>query len=322
MSFQLKEERKNKKNFMNYLLLPLSGVFYLLVQLRTWLYKVGFFEIYNSKIPVIVVGNITLGGTGKTPIVIAMVEHFELQGKIVGVVSRGYKGENLLKTLEVTRATDPQECGDEPALIAQSTNAKVVVGKKRSEAVKRLTNNEKVDVIISDDGLQHLAMGRDIEIAVIEGNNRFGNGLLLPAGPLREPVSRLKSVDIVVNNGSSYEGELSCEIKPQSFINMRTQEVKQLDYFNNQKCYALAGIGNPSNFFKMLVDLGIKTINKPFPDHHNFVAKDFIFTKDYPVIMTSKDCVKCKQFATDQMWYLSVKAELGSDFYQQMESKL
>jgi tetraacyldisaccharide 4'-kinase len=307
---------------MNYLLLPLSGIFYLLVQLRFWLYKVGFFKIYISKIPVIVVGNITVGGTGKTPIVISMVKHFESQGKTVGVVSRGYKGNYLHKVLEVTSTTDPQECGDEPALIAQNTNAKIVVAKKRVEAVKHLTDNEKVDVIISDDGLQHYAMGRDIEIAVIDGVNRFGNGFLLPAGLLREPVKRLKSVDIIINNGASLDGEMNCEIKAESFVNIASEESQPLNYFKDKECYAVAGIGNPTKFFKLLDELGVRSKNKAFVDHHRFVAEDFAFAEDYPIIMTSKDCVKCRHFATDQMWYLSVHAELNSDFYQQLESKL
>jgi len=307
---------------MNYLLLPLSGIFYLLVQLRFWLYKVGFFKIYISKIPVIVVGNITVGGTGKTPIVISMVKHFESQGKTVGVVSRGYKGNYLHNVLEVTSTTDPQECGDEPALIAQNTNAKIVVAKKRVEAVKHLTDNEKVDVIISDDGLQHYAMGRDIEIAVIDGVNRFGNGFLLPAGLLREPVKRLKSVDIIINNGANLDGELNCEIKAESFVNIASEESQPLNYFKDKECYAVAGIGNPTKFFKLLDELGVRSKNKAFVDHHRFVAEDFAFAEDYPIIMTSKDCVKCRHFATDQMWYLSVHAELNSDFYQQLESKL
>ncbi len=322
MSLHITSKRKNKFFLVNYLLLPLSGIFYLLVQLRFWLYKVGFFKIYISKIPVIVVGNITIGGTGKTPIVISMVKHFESQGKTVGVVSRGYKGDYSHKVLEVTSTTDPQECGDEPALIAQNTNAIIVVAKKRAEAVKHLTNNEKVDVIISDDGLQHYAMGRDIEIAVIDGVNRFGNGLLLPVGPLREPVKRLKSVDIIINNGAKLDGELNCEIKAESFVNIANEESQPLTYFKDKECYAVAGIGNPTKFFKLLDELGVQSKNKSFVDHHRFVAEDFAFAKDYPVIMTSKDCVKCRHFATDQMWYLSVHAELNSDFYQQLESKL
>ena len=285
-------------------------------------YKVGFFKIYISKIPVIVVGNITIGGTGKTPIVISMVKHFESQGKTVGVVSRGYKGDYSHKVLEVTSTTDPQECGDEPALIAQNTNAIIVVAKKRAEAVKHLTNNEKVDVIISDDGLQHYAMGRDIEIAVIDGVNRFGNGFLLPAGLLREPVKRLKSVDIIINNGANLDGELNCEIKAESFVNIASEESQPLNYFKDKECYAVAGIGDPTKFFKLLDDLGVRSKNKAFVDHHRFVAEDFAFAENYPIIMTSKDCVKCRHFATNQMWYLSVHAELNSDFYQQLESKL
>ena len=197
----------NKLRITNYLLLPFSVVFFILSQLRVWFYKVGILKVSKAEVPVIVVGNISIGGSGKTPIVTALCRYFESHNKNVGVVSRGYGGKYTQDALEVTPLTDPKECGDEPALIAQQTNAKVVVAKRRNKAIKYLTSNNQVDIIISDDGLQHYAMGRDIEIAVIDGILRFGNGLLLPSGPLREPLKRLKSVDIIVNNGSIVEGE-------------------------------------------------------------------------------------------------------------------
>ena len=214
------------------------------------------------------------------------------------------------------------ECGDAPALIAQQTNAQVVVAKRRNKAIKYLTVNHQVDIIISDDGLQHYAMGRDVEIVVIDGIRRFGNGVLLPSGPLREPVKRLKSVDIIINNGSVVEGEISSQLNPKCFVNLLTNETKELDYFKGTQCYAVAGIGNPKSFDTLLESQGVNLISKPFPDHHPFVAKDLVFDQDYPILMTAKDCVKCKHFATNQMWYLSVSAELSLDFYTQLESKL
>ena len=192
----------NKLRFTNCLLLPFSVVFFILSQLRVWGYKAGILKVIQAEVPVIVVGNITVGGTGKTPIVIALCRYFESQGKSIGVVSRGVGGDYTQDTLTVTPLTDPRECGDESVLIAQQTNAQVVVAKRRNKAIKYLTSNYQVDIIISDDGLQHYAMGRDVEIVVIDGIRRFGNGLLLPSGPLREPVKRLKSVDIIINNGS------------------------------------------------------------------------------------------------------------------------
>jgi tetraacyldisaccharide 4'-kinase len=269
-----------------------------------------------------VVGNITVGGSGKTPIVIALCRYFESQGKNIGVVSRGFGGEYIQDTLKVTPLTDPRECGDEPALIAQQTNAQVVVAKRRNKAIKYLTSNHQVDIIISDDGLQHYAMGRDVEIVVIDGIRRFGNGLLLPSGPLREPVKRLKSVDIIINNGSKVEGEISSQLNSECYVNLITNETKQLDYFKGTQCYAVAGIENPTSFYTLLESQGVNLISKPFPDHHPFVAKDLVFDQDYPILMTAKDCVKCKHFATNQMWYLSVSAELSKDFYKQLESKL
>ena len=165
-------------------------------------------------------------------------------------------------------------------------------------------------------------MGRDIEIVVIDGVRRFGNGLLLPSGPLREPVKRLKSVDIIINNGSVVEGEISSQLNPKCFVNLLTNETKELDYFKGTQCYAVAGIGNPKSFDTLLESQGVNVISRPFPDHHPFVAKDLVFKEDYPILMTAKDCVKCKHFATSQMWYLSVSAELNTDFYKQLESKL
>ena len=312
----------NKLRITNYLLLPFSVVFFILSQLRVWFYKVGIFKVSQAEVPVIVVGNITIGGSGKTPIVITLCRYFESHNKSVGVVSRGHGGEYSQDALEVTPLTDPKECGDEPALIAQQTNAKVVVAKRRNKAIKYLTSNNQLDIIISDDGLQHYSMGRDIEIVVIDGARRFGNGLLLPSGPLREPVKRLQSVDIIINNGSIAEGEISSQLNPEHYVNLLTNETKQLDYFKGTQCYAVAGIGNPTNFFSLLESQGVNLISKSFPDHHQFTAKDLVFKEDYPILMTAKDCVKCKHFATSQMWYLSVSAELNADFYKQLESKL
>ena len=276
----------------------------------------------NSKVPIVVVGNITAGGTGKTPIVIAMANYFESKNKKVGVVSRGYGGRYAEESMEVLSSSDSIECGDEPLLIKHKTKAKVVVAKKRSKAVEYLNLKYSLDVIISDDGLQHYSMGRQIEIAVIDGKSRLGNGLFLPSGPLRESKKRLKSVDFIINNGSSSDGEISSQLEAQSYINIVTKEKRDLDFFKDKKCYAVAGIGKPDNFFSMLRVLGVEVISKSFPDHYQFNEKDLSFHNEYPIIMTSKDCVKCSQFASDQMWYLDINAKIDSDFYHQLELKL
>ena len=312
----------NKFGLLNFMLLPFSAIFFILSYIRLWLYKLKILTVNDSSLPVIVVGNITVGGTGKTPIVISIANYLKSQHKKVGVVSRGYGGNYSQETIEVIESSNPMECGDEPVLIKQQTEVPVAVAKKRTKAIKLLTKKYALDVIISDDGLQHYSMGRDIEIAVIDGHSRLGNGLFLPAGPLREVKSRLKSVDFVINNGSNLEGEYSSEIEPQDYINLVTNEVRSLDYFKGKKCYAVAGIAKPDKFFSILKKNGVKLIIKPFPDHYVFGENDLVFNENHPIIMTSKDCVKCRQFATDQMWYLSVNAKINSNFYQQLESKI
>jgi tetraacyldisaccharide 4'-kinase len=188
--------------------------------------------------------------------------------------------------------------------------------------VKDLITNHHVDLIISDDGLQHYAMGRSVEIVVVDGQRRFGNGFFLPAGPLRESESRLKSVDFVINNGALYAGEIPSGLVPKAFINVVTNEQKPLDFFANQTCHAIAGIGHPQRFFDSLVELGVNAQNHAFADHHLFTQKDLEFEGNYPIIMTAKDCVKCKDFATQQMWYLQVDADLSDDFLTKLTNKL
>ena len=312
----------SKFSLVNFLLIPLSIIFFIFYNIRLWFYSLGLLKVNISPLPLIVVGNITVGGTGKTPIVIAITNYLVSQNKKVGIVSRGYGGKHTQESLEVTLLSDPIECGDEPLLIKQETKVPVVVAKKRINAIELLIKNYSLDVIISDDGLQHYSMGRDIEIAVIDGYDRLGNGWFLPVGPLREAKSRLNSVDFIINNGSEAKGEISSRIEAECYINLITGETKELNYFESEKCFAVAGIGNPKNFYKLLDSQGVNLTTKSFPDHHYFSENDLDFKEDYPIIMTAKDCVKCSQFATSNMWYLSVKAKLDSDFYQQLESKL
>jgi len=299
----------NKRGLINYLLLPISAIFYLLSLIRKVLYYFGILKIHQFDVPVIVVGNITVGGTGKTPIVMTLVEYFKAQGKKVGVVSRGYGGIHQQGSLLVKETTAVELSGDEPLLIATQTGAVVMVNKKRTQAVQDLIDNHSVDIVISDDGLQHYAMGRAVEICV---ENGFGNGFLLPAGPLRESIARLGKVDFV----------LQSVLKPLAFINLKTQEVQPLDYFKKQTCHGVAGIGKPSKFFTVMYDLGVDLIEHPFTDHHLFIKPDLDFKDTHPIIMTAKDCVKCKQFATQQMWYLQVEAELSGDFLKQLDEKI
>ncbi|MBE8190168.1 MAG: tetraacyldisaccharide 4'-kinase [Candidatus Thioglobus sp.] len=320
----------NKKQLLNYLLLPLSGIFFVISFLRKWFYKIGLFKVHNFATPVIVVGNIIVGGTGKTPIVIALVKHFQALGKQVGVVSRGYKGTHQQGSLLVENDTPASVCGDEPLLILLETQAPIMVNKNRTAALKDLINNNKIDLVISDDGLQHYAMGRQVEIAVINSARRFGNGFFLPAGPMREPKSRLKTVDFVINNGSKTK-EITTKTAPQTFsnlvpkafINLVTNQQQPVDFFNHHACYGVTGIGYPQGFFDTLSALGVELIiSKTFADHHFYSQNDLTFENDYPIIMTAKDCVKCDSFATKQMWYLHSQASLDEEFLTQLSAKL
>ncbi len=312
----------SKFGISNFLLLPLSLVFFIVSKIHFGLYKLSILKVEKSKIPIVVVGNITAGGTGKTPIVISIVNYLESRNKKVGVVSRGYGGNYSQEVLEVVSSSNPNECGDEPLLIKKQTQAVVAISKKRARAVEFLNQQHQLDVIISDDGLQHYSMGRKIEIVVIDGNTRLGNGLFLPSGPLRDSKNRLNSVDFIINNGSSLEGEVSSQLESKSFINLITGEKKDLNFFRRRKCYSVAGIGKPEKFFSVLRSFEIEVIAKPFPDHYQYKEEDLSFDKEYPILMTSKDCVKCSQFASDQMWYLDVTANIESDFYHQLELKL
>lgn len=312
----------DNRRLINYLLLPVSGVFYLLSRFRRFLYRVKLLTTYDFNVDVIVVGNITVGGSGKTPIVIALVNYFKQQGKQVGVVSRGYGGTHRQGSLLVDQSISPAISGDEPSLIAIQTQVPVMVNRDRVQAVRDLIIEHNVDLIISDDGLQHYAMARKVEIAVVDGKRRFGNGFFLPAGPLRESKSRLKTVDFVINNGAQHLGETPSTLKPLMLVNASTNDQKPLDFFNQQTCHAVAGIGHPQRFFDTLTQLGIKVEAHAFSDHHAFTQTDLTFDENYPILMTAKDCVKCREFATDQMWYLHVEAELSDDFLTELTNKL
>ncbi|MBW5290578.1 MAG: Tetraacyldisaccharide 4'-kinase [Candidatus Ruthia sp. Asou_11_S2] len=312
----------NTRGIINYLLLPVSGVFYLVSVFRKWLYRVNFFQVQKFKYPVIVVGNITVGGTGKTPIVIALAQYFKQQGRQVGIVSRGYGGAHHQGSLLVNKDTNVHLSGDEPLLIALQTELPVMVNKNRAQAVKDLINQCQVDLIISDDGLQHYKMDRDVEIAVVDGTRRFGNGFFLPAGPLRESTTRLKSVDFVINNASLCAGEFSTELALKMFVNVKTGEEKPLDYFKGKYCHGVAGIGYPQRFFDALIGLSINLESHIFADHYAYQQSDLAFEDNHPILMTAKDCVKCRQFANNQMWYLQVEANLSDDFLKKLNAKL
>lgn len=301
------------KNPVALALLPLSWLFRVAAALRRCAYRAGWLKAQRLSVPVIVAGNITVGGAGKTPLVIWLVEFLCAKGYRPGVVSRGYGGNTRLPRL-VLPDSDTRETGDEAVLLARRCACPVMTGKDRVAAARALTG--QCDVVVSDDGLQHYRLARDIEIAVVDGARRFGNGFCLPAGPLREPVARLKQVDmVVVNGGGAGQGEFSMRLEPLGLRNLQQESVtRKFDDFRTDTVHAVAGIGHPQRFFVMLREHGLAIIEHAFPDHHPFSPADLDFADDRPVLMTEKDAVKCKSFAKPNYWYLPVQATLDNAF--------
>ena len=308
-------------------LIPLSVLFGTFAALRRAAYRLGWLHSEHVGIPVIVVGNITVGGTGKTPLVLWLIDLLRKSGYHPGIVTRGYSGSERLQ--QVSSDADPRDTGDEPLLLARRANAPVFAGRKRAAAALQLLRaHPECDVIVSDDGLQHYALARDIELAVVDGERRFGNGWLLPAGPLREAVGRLKSVHAIVVNG---EAELDVVTAPRYrmrvcgtvFRNVgNPQEQARAAQFINRPLHAVAAIGNPARFFSSLESLGLQFRRHPFPDHFAFGADDLVFAGDETVLMTEKDAVKCTAFAKASWWYLPVEAEVDPALGQLILTKL
>jgi tetraacyldisaccharide 4'-kinase len=295
----------------SFLLLPLAALYCLIVLARVALYRLGVLRALRVGAPVIVVGNITVGGTGKTPLVIWVAHWLRARGYRPGIVTRGYRGVAESWPLDVTGQTDVGLCGDEPLLLARRAACPVVADPKRARGAERLVRTHACNVVVSDDGLQHYALARDVEIAVVDGARRFGNGLCLPAGPLREPVRRLRWVNAVVTQGTPRPGEIGMTLGAEVFRRLATGETATAGRFASRRVHAVAAIGNPARFFGQLRQLGLEPIEHPFPDHHGFAPADLAFGDDAPVIMTEKDAVKCERFADNDWWYLEVSAEPG-----------
>lgn len=312
-----------KHHKLAYLLLPLSWLYRFVTVLRRYGYKKGIFKSFTAPVPVIVVGNITVGGTGKTPLVIALAHFLRQQGYKPGIVSRGYGGQTASYPWPVDANDNPLQVGDEPLLIAKNTHCPVIVDPKRVRAVQALLYLYACDIIISDDGLQHYALARTIEIAVIDGSRRFGNGYCLPAGPLRESTARLKTVNFRVANGQACADEYTMKLALKSLKNIALpDQSKTLNDFTGQMVHAVAGIGNPQRFFKALREHGITLIEHEFPDHHAYQPKDLQFKDNLPIIMTEKDAVKCAVFAKPDCWYLAVEAKLDDEFWLNLNNRL
>lgn len=305
------------------LLWPVSLVFQLVSSLRRASQQVSS-RPQSFNVPVIVIGNISVGGTGKTPLLMRLVEHLSEQGLRPGVVSRGYGGSGTKYPLLVDENTQASLSGDEALLIARNCACPVVIDPDRNNAVEYLLSTQQVDVVLSDDGLQHYKLYRDLEIAVVDGKRWFGNAWCLPAGPLREPPSRLDSVDYVVVNGR-HESQLATatidmEMRAKYLVNLVTGEKKPANGapFNmGSSLQAVCAIGHPDRFFTSLEQLPYPVSKFIFPDHHNFSESDFDnagILDGQPIVMTEKDAVKCQGFAKDNYWFLKAEVELPDDF--------
>ncbi|HEY2566222.1 MAG TPA: tetraacyldisaccharide 4'-kinase [Candidatus Aquirickettsiella sp.] len=300
---------------MAYLLWPLSFIYRIFIFVRRKFYQFHFLKINYLSIPIIVVGNITIGGTGKTPVVIALALFLKEKGWRPGIISRGYGGNTKHFPCLVHQNSNAREVGDEPILIAQHTGCPTIIDPDRSRGAKSLLKRSNCNIVISDDGLQHLSLGRDIEIVVVDGERRFGNNFCLPAGPLREPISRLNSVDFIISKGTAQTNEFKLCLIPDYFYQLIQAKNKQSkEYFLGKKVHAVAGIGNPNQFFKALRKLGLNIIEHPFPDHYLFKPRDFNYGDDAIVIMTEKDAVKCVGFVDARLWCLRTKTALDNNF--------
>lgn len=298
------------------LLWPISMLYRLIIKVRYFYYKRKARNLVK-KYPVIVVGNITVGGTGKTPFVVYLCELLKNHGYSPGVISRGFKAQKQKhETISVTQDTPIEKVGDEPALIWQKTNCPVVVGSQRNLCLQHMEKaHPEVNIIVSDDGLQHYAMQRDIEIVLIDGKRLLGNGHCLPAGPLREPRTRLNTVDFIVVKNGTYPNASEMTILSEAAFNLKqSHQQKKLTDFLPSKLHAVTGIGHAMSFFNTLVEHGLTIQQHAFSDHHPFQAKDFAFAGDDPIIMTEKDAIKCQSFAEDNFWVLPIRAALPKSF--------
>ncbi len=300
------------------LLLPLSWLYSAFMQIRHLAYTIGILPKRRVGVPVIVVGNITVGGTGKTPMIIWLCNYLKKQGHRPGVIGRGYGGRPSKRPQQVRPDSHPAQVGDEPVLIAQRTHCPVAVSPNRYLAASELLKYTDCDVLLCDDGLQHLAMDRDLEIAVVDGDRRFGNGRCLPAGPLRESVARLGTVDMVVGSGKAGKSEFLMEYVYEDLRSLDEQTTLSIDSFRNTTVHVVSAIGNPARFHAYLRSHNIRLIKHEFTDHYLFAETDLQFGDDFPIIMTEKDAVKCREFNISKMWYLPITAVFTEAFHYRL----
>ncbi len=312
---------------LHLLLYPVSLIFRALAALRRWLFRSGVLASVKLPVPLIVVGNISVGGTGKTPLTLWLAQQLIDAGWHPGIISRGYlKSDSHQRApREVTMDDTADEVGDEPLLMAQRGLCPVWIGRDRPAAARGLLQaHPECDIILSDDGLQHYRLQRDVEIVVVDGTRRFGNGLLLPAGPLREPVSRLQQADaVVVNGGAVRDSEFAMQLQGTHFYNLLNPDaIKTAGDFAGQRLHAIAGIGHPQRFFAHLQQLGLQCTPHAFADHHRYTPSELAFDNADVILMTEKDAVKCAPFATESHWVLRVDAQVSPALAQLIIKKV
>lgn len=312
-------------------LLPLSLLFASIARARRGLYRLGVLREERLPVPVIVVGNIAVGGSGKTPVVDWLAAQLRAAGHRPGIVSRGYGGK-VEGVAVVPTHGDPDTYGDEPVLLARLTGCPVAVGRDRPAAARELLRlHPECDVVIADDGMQHYRLHRDVEVAVVD-ESILGNRWQLPAGPLREPVSRLAEVDVVIAHGG-LSAALQARLRDCAVFTMRLDgdmlrsvrdptRVREPGSLRDLRVHAVAGIGRPQRFFDQMATFGLEVVPHPFPDHHRFVPLDLVFAPGEPVVMTSKDAVKCASFAPDDCWEFPVRAHIDSGAAERILEKL
>jgi tetraacyldisaccharide 4'-kinase len=312
-----------KSNILIWLLLPLSWLYCLVVSIRRKLYQLEIKRSYSSNVPIVVVGNVVVGGSGKTPLILSLCEYLISKGIKPGVVSRGYGG-SFSGIKQVSVNDSARLVGDEPLMICQKASVPVVVGSDRVAAVKYLIDNNQCEVVLSDDGLQHYRMKRDFEIAVVDSSRRYGNGFCLPAGPLRERLTRLRDVDIVVYNGDTdvKPNDDYYQLKITGLQKLNGSENCSLTSFAEKKVHAVAGIGHPQRFFEQLGEYGIRIIQHAYPDHYDYQQNDFDGWEGECILMTEKDAVKCRHLSLSNACVVCVSVSLSSRLESSFSTKL
>ena len=312
-----------KRSNWIYLLIPISIFFYFFSSLKKYLYRKGFLKIIKIKVPVLIIGNITLGGTGKTPLALDLIEKFLSKGFKPALISRGYGG-SANNITEVFEFSNVRAVGDEALLIKAKSKIPVFIGKDRVDVAKILLKKyPETSIIISDDGLQHHRLARDYEIIVVDSQRQFGNGLIFPAGPLRECISKLKQVDAVVYKGANSNSNFyQMKYITKHFKNLLTNKTAIFKGIQDKKIVAITAIGNPESFFSTLEGYDLEFKKVTYNDHYLFTKNDFIKYADYNIVMTEKDAIKCKKFVTKNFWALPLETKVDERLFRNILKKV